>query len=99
VRADELLAVVEGILPATAWQEIGESIDMQAAAVFDRSAALSYIDADGALLQAMAEAFLAEYPSRLAEIQAAIAIGDGPVLMRAAHSLKGGGQLRRQVDV
>jgi two-component system, sensor histidine kinase and response regulator len=99
VRADELLAVVEGILPATAWQEIGESIDMQAAAVFDRSAALLYVDGDGALLQAMAEAFLADYPPRLAEIQAAIAIGDGPALMRAAHSLKGGGQLRRQVDV
>jgi two-component system, sensor histidine kinase and response regulator len=90
VRADELLAVLEGILPATAWQEMGESIDVQAAAVFDRSAALSYVDGDLVLLQEMAEAFLADYPPRLAEIQESITIGDSQALMRAAHSLKGG---------
>jgi CheY-like chemotaxis protein len=90
VRADELLAVVEDILPATAWRESRESVDMQAAPVFDRSAALSYVDGDGALLQEMAEAFLADYPPRLAELQEAIAIGDSQALMRAAHSLKGG---------
>ena len=90
MRADELLAVLEGILPATAWQEMGESIDVQAAAVFDRSAALSYVDGDLVLLQEMAEAFLADYPPRLAEIQESITIGDSQALMRAAHSLKGG---------
>ena len=90
VRADELLAVVEGMLPATAWQDIGESIDTQATAVFDRTAALSYVDGDLGLLQEMAETFLADYPLRLAEIQEAITVGDSQALMRAAHSLKGG---------
>jgi CheY-like chemotaxis protein len=90
IRADELLAVVEGILPVTSWQENGESIEMQAAAVFDRTAALSYVDGDLGLLQEMAETFLADYPPRLAEIHEAIASSDSQALMRAAHALKGG---------
>jgi CheY-like chemotaxis protein len=90
IRADELLAVVEGILPPTAWDESGEATDMQAAAVFDRTAALAYVDGDVDLLREMAETFLADYPLRLAEIHQAIAAGDSRALMRAAHSLKGG---------
>jgi len=90
IRADELVAVVEGMLPATAWQDIGESTEIQAVAVFDRSVALSYVDGDLGLLQEMAETFLADYPPRLAELQVAIATGDSQALMRAAHSLKGG---------
>ncbi len=90
VRADELLAVVEGLLPATGSEEVGGSIETDSEAVFDRPTALSYVDGDLGLLQEMAEMFLADYPQRLADIQAAIAASDSQALMRAAHSLKGG---------
>jgi CheY-like chemotaxis protein len=65
-------------------------VQMPRAAVFDRSAALSYVDGDLGLLQEMAETFLADYPLRLAEIREAVAIGDSQALRRVAHSLKGG---------
>jgi CheY-like chemotaxis protein len=89
LRADELLAVVEGMLLATASQAVGESIDRPAEALFDRTAALSYVDGDVGLLREMAELFLADYPQQMAKIQAAIASSDSQALMRAAHSLKG----------
>ena len=89
VRADELLAVVEGMLFATASPAVGELIDRPSEAVFDRSAALSYVDGDIGLLREMAELFLADYPQQMAKIQAAIANGDSQALMRGAHSLKG----------
>jgi signal transduction histidine kinase/PleD family two-component response regulator/HPt (histidine-containing phosphotransfer) domain-containing protein len=89
VRADELLAVVEGMLLATASPAVGELIDRPAEAVFDRSTALSYVDGDIGLLREMAELFLADYPQQMAKIQAAIANGDRQALMRGAHSLKG----------
>ena len=89
IRADELLAVVEGMLLATASPAVGEPIDSPAEAVFDRSTALSYVDGDIGLLREMAELFLADYPQQMAKIQAAIANGDRQALMRGAHSLKG----------
>jgi signal transduction histidine kinase/PleD family two-component response regulator len=89
VRADELLAVVEGMLPATASQAVEEPMDTHAEAFFDRSAALSYVDGDMGLLREMAELFLADYSQQMAKIRAAIASGDSQALMRAAHSLKG----------
>jgi two-component system sensor histidine kinase/response regulator len=89
IRADEFLAVVEGFLPATASEIVGNPMDTQTEAVFDRSAALSYVDGDFALLREMAELFLADYPQQMAKIEAAIASGDSQALMRAAHALKG----------
>jgi signal transduction histidine kinase/PleD family two-component response regulator/HPt (histidine-containing phosphotransfer) domain-containing protein len=89
IRADELLAVVEGMLLTTASPAVGESIDRPSEAVFDRSAALSYVDGDIGLLREMAELFLADYPQQMAKIQAAIANGDRQALTRGAHSLKG----------
>jgi two-component system, sensor histidine kinase and response regulator len=89
IRADELLAVVEGLLPATALAEVTEPMDEDPAAVFDWTAALSYVDGDVGLLREIAELFLADYPQRMAEIQDAIATGDSQTLMRTAHSLKG----------
>jgi hypothetical protein len=65
IRADELVAVVEGMLPAPSRQDIGESTEIQAVAIFDQSVALSYVDGDLGLLQEMTEMFLADYPPRL----------------------------------
>jgi CheY-like chemotaxis protein/HPt (histidine-containing phosphotransfer) domain-containing protein len=87
IRADDLLAVVEGLLLATTSEVSGEAVD--APMLFDRSAALSYVDGDMDLLREMAELFLADYPEQMAKIQAAIANNDSQALMRAAHSLKG----------
>jgi two-component system, sensor histidine kinase and response regulator len=89
IRADELLAVVEGLLLDTPPPAVGESIERPSEALFDRSAALSYVDGDMGLLREMAELFLADYPQQMAKIQSAIARSDGQALIRAAHSLKG----------
>ncbi|HEX9867830.1 MAG TPA: response regulator, partial [Candidatus Tectomicrobia bacterium] len=89
IRADELLAVVEGMLLDTASPAVGEPVDRPSEALFDRSAALSYVDGDMGLLREMAELFLADCPRQMAKIQAAIASSDSQALMRAAHSLKG----------
>jgi HPt (histidine-containing phosphotransfer) domain-containing protein len=89
IRADELLAVVEGMLLDTASPAVGEPVDRPSAALFDRSAALTYVDGDMGLLREMAELFLADCPQQMAKIQAAIASSDSQALMRAAHSLKG----------
>ncbi len=89
IRADDLLAVVEGMLLATTSEGVGEAVDRPNEMVFDRSAALSYVDGDMGLLREMAELFLADYPQQMAKIQAAIASSDSQALMRAAHSLKG----------
>jgi CheY-like chemotaxis protein/HPt (histidine-containing phosphotransfer) domain-containing protein len=87
VRADELLAVVEGLLPATAPTIAGDPKHTEA--VFDRSAALSYVDGDLGLLREMAALFLADYPQQMAMIEEAIASDDSQALMQAADSLKG----------
>jgi CheY-like chemotaxis protein/HPt (histidine-containing phosphotransfer) domain-containing protein len=89
IRADELLAVIEGLLPATAPEEVGGAMDQHVAAVFDRTAALSHVDGDIALLREMVELFLADYPQQMAKLEEAIARDDSQTLMRAAHSLKG----------
>jgi HPt (histidine-containing phosphotransfer) domain-containing protein len=46
-------------------------------------------DADGAFLRELIEIFLQDTPERMAELEAALAKGDAPALMRAAHSIKG----------
>jgi CheY-like chemotaxis protein/HPt (histidine-containing phosphotransfer) domain-containing protein len=89
IRADELLAVVEGLLPATAAEIASEPVDQQTEAVFDRAGALSYVDGDIDLLREMAVLFLSEYPRQMTVIQEAIATRDSQALTRTAHSLKG----------
>jgi HPt (histidine-containing phosphotransfer) domain-containing protein len=46
-------------------------------------------DADGAFLRELIEIYLQDTPARLAELEAALARGDAPTLMRAAHTIKG----------
>jgi len=89
IRADELLAVVEGMLVDTPSPAVQDPLGSSSAALFDRSAALAYVDGDMGLLREMAELFLADYPQQMAKIQAAIAGSNSQALMRAAHSLKG----------
>ncbi len=62
---------------------------MTAVAPFDFDAALERTAGDMALLQEIAAMFLADHPTRLAQMDAALAAGDTEAAMYAAHSLKG----------
>ncbi len=62
--------------------------ERQAAAIFDRAAALERMGDDG-LFNEIAALFVADAPGYLAEIDAALAAGDGAALARAAHTFKG----------
>jgi HPt (histidine-containing phosphotransfer) domain-containing protein len=55
----------------------------------DRELALSRVGEDAELLKEIAALFMEDYPSVLAEIQAAAARGDALGVERAAHGLKG----------
>ncbi|WP_355662439.1 hybrid sensor histidine kinase/response regulator [Halomonas salifodinae] len=57
--------------------------------VRDRAGALANLEGKQALLEEMEALFRGECPALLAEIEAAIAGGDGVTLRRAAHTLKG----------
>lgn len=68
-------------------------------APFDRAVVMAYAGTDEALLQELATLFLTEGPKRLLELKAALAKGDGPLLSRAAHTLKGAAGLFGAVEV
>src|SRR4051812_19198735 len=55
----------------------------------DRELALSRVGGDAELLKEIAALFIEDYPNGLAEIRAALALGDGKAIERAAHGLKG----------
>jgi HPt (histidine-containing phosphotransfer) domain-containing protein len=57
--------------------------------VFDREVALARVGGDAGLLKELAELFLEEYPSMLAELRAASAQADAKAIERTAHGLKG----------
>jgi HPt (histidine-containing phosphotransfer) domain-containing protein len=57
--------------------------------VWDPQAALHGAGGDRELLQALARRFLEQVPHLLAEVHAAILLGDGRALERTAHQLKG----------
>lgn len=55
----------------------------------DLSHALKATDGDLQLLQEVVEAFLEEYPTLLAQLEAALRAGNNPVVQRASHTIKG----------
>jgi signal transduction histidine kinase/DNA-binding response OmpR family regulator len=57
--------------------------------VYDRADALSRIAEDEELLATLIEMFVADAPSYLEEVDAALAAADWPRLLRAGHTLKG----------
>lgn len=68
-------------------------------APFDRAVVMACAGTDEALLQELATLFLTEGPKHLLELKAALATGDGPLLSRAAHTLKGAAGLFGAVEV
>jgi two-component system sensor histidine kinase/response regulator len=57
--------------------------------VLDSEALLDRIGGDADLLQELAGVFREDCPKLLAEIRRAVAAGNAPALMQAAHTLKG----------
>lgn len=55
----------------------------------DLSYALKATDGDLELLREVLEAFLEEYPTQLAQMEAALSAGDNSVVQRASHTIKG----------
>jgi HPt (histidine-containing phosphotransfer) domain-containing protein len=55
----------------------------------DRELALSRVGGDAELLKEIAALFIVDYPNSVAEIRAALALGDAKTVERAAHGLKG----------
>ncbi len=62
---------------------------MDARESFDRQAALTIAGDDPVLLKELAELFLAEYPTLIAEIRSAVRERDPKKLDAGAHALKG----------
>jgi CheY-like chemotaxis protein len=67
-------------------RESGPDVDLM---VFDLNEALTRVCGKRSLLQKMSELFLADCPALLDQIRSALAAGDGPMLQRAAHRIKG----------
>ena len=61
----------------------------QAPSTFDPSRALAQVGDDAELLGEIAELFFEDSPRMLADIEAAIELGDAKALRYAAHALKG----------
>ena len=57
--------------------------------IYDRADALARIGDDEELLATLIDMFIAEAPNYLAEIDNALQAADWPLLIRAAHTLKG----------
>ncbi|MBI4522066.1 MAG: Hpt domain-containing protein [Gemmatimonadetes bacterium] len=60
-----------------------------AGAIIDQAGLLARVQGRASVLQACTEAFLADYPKRLASLRGALAAADADGVARAAHSLKG----------
>jgi HPt (histidine-containing phosphotransfer) domain-containing protein len=63
--------------------------DSANAPVIDRTSVFEYFEDDVDLIRDIAQLFLDACPRRLSTIREAIALGNGPALEAAAHSLRG----------
>jgi len=82
---------------ATACQGDGSQAD--SGCPFDRDVVLARAGGDAALLQELVTLFLTDGPKHLLEVKVALTRGDGPALIRAAHTLKGAAGLFGAVAV
>ena len=90
LHAQELLEVIERMVPAATAAETGSLDEVEApVSVFDRNMALARFGKDRELLQEIVVLFLDEAPRLLSEIRASITRRDANALERAAHTLKG----------
>jgi HPt (histidine-containing phosphotransfer) domain-containing protein len=90
LKANELLAAMEQVVMLHS-ESTGPAADrsIDKGKIFDRKQALASVDGDVEFLRVITGIFLEEYPKKMAEIDAAIDLGDATRLNHAAHSLKG----------
>jgi CheY-like chemotaxis protein/HPt (histidine-containing phosphotransfer) domain-containing protein len=82
IKAADLTAAIAQLLPAVQQTPTGMP-------PVDVSAALRNVEGDQGLLEDLFEAFQHGYPKQLAELHAAISIGDAERMAQVAHSVKG----------
>jgi HPt (histidine-containing phosphotransfer) domain-containing protein len=86
VRPNELLAVLDGLMGFVAPEP--ETAPKPEPA-FDAADVLARVEGDRTLLAELVSIFMAESPTRLAEIRRCVKGGDAKGLERAAHTLRG----------
>ncbi|MBE3065489.1 MAG: response regulator, partial [Spirochaetes bacterium] len=93
LRAEELLAAIERVVPARTATDAGghgtRQPEGQGEEIFDRRAALASVDGDMELLAQVVGIFIDESPKMMAAIDSSIRAGNAHGLRRAAHVLKG----------
>jgi two-component system, sensor histidine kinase and response regulator len=88
VQKAELFRVLEAHRPARSAPESGAAL-VSSNLVFDMSVALDRVDGEREVLEEIVRLYLTDVPSRLEEMERALARKDGKRLASAAHSLKG----------
>jgi two-component system sensor kinase len=89
IRANDLYATVEAIAPDAAPPEEAPAVAGAPDGVLDWEAAVQRVGGRSDMLRKMVKVFLQECGKLMPAIRQAIDEGDGPVLRRLAHSLKG----------
>jgi CheY-like chemotaxis protein/HPt (histidine-containing phosphotransfer) domain-containing protein len=90
IRADELLAAIQGLVPSAANSPATPATEGPPGdGPVDFIEALSRVGGDRRLLRDVARTFLGQCPAWLTAIRAAVAAGDAAALNGAAHPLKG----------
>jgi HPt (histidine-containing phosphotransfer) domain-containing protein len=89
IRAKDLYATVEAVTPTAAPPEEAPATAEAPDGVLDWEAAVQRVGGRSDLLRKMVRVFLQECGKLMPAIRRAIDEGDGPVLRRLAHSLKG----------
>jgi two-component system sensor histidine kinase/response regulator len=89
INAKTLFNTIEKVAATTARRGGSEPTNAAADEKLDLAAAGRRIGADPELLAEIAGLFVEQYPKLLAEMDRAVALGDGTSLERVAHSLKG----------
>jgi CheY-like chemotaxis protein/HPt (histidine-containing phosphotransfer) domain-containing protein len=88
IRAAELFAVIDQLLPGVALAPGAPSVKTGPGAVFDVETALSMVDGSRELLAQMGQSFINQSAKSLQELQESTLRGDAAAVERAAHRLK-----------
>ena len=92
IKSRDLQAALEQLVPADGAAEAAPSAAPEPEPpqeVLDRAALMDYVGGDRGLLSKIVRRFLDNSPKWLAQVQEAVARGDGAALEFSAHTLKG----------
>ena len=88
IRAAELFAVIDQLLPSGAMAPTAPSAQMDPKVVFELDTALSMVDGSRELLAQMGQVFIDQSAESLQELHDSTLRGDAAAVERAAHRLK-----------